>query len=309
MNIGTSLRLKIAISFLLTIISEGIVSLIIVSLLKLPIFFFLVFLIILWFFQWLISPYLVGRNSIELTPDDPNYGWVYEIVKDVSAKAGIKTPKVYLVDESFPNAFAYGNYITGKRIGITFPLLQILTPEELSAVIGHEVGHIKHNDVELGLAIGLLPSVLGFVSNLLMSIGWASIMFAIDETDIIIGLTLLAIGGALFAVTFFLQIFVLWFNRLRESYADYFSYQLFKERAWNLAKALAKIEVYMKNVRLDPFRGIIVTVPPARIKESDPDLLLEELLREKVSVFSDIFSTHPHPAKRVKMIYELTTRS
>jgi len=64
----------------------------------------------------------------------------------------------------------------------------------------------------------------------------------------------------------------------------------------------------MKNVRLDPFRGIIVTVPPTRVKESDPDLLLEELLKEKVSVFSDIFSTHPHPAKRVKMLYELTTK-
>lgn len=93
MDIGTSLRLKIVISFLLTIISEGIFSLIIVSLLKLPIFLFIAFLIILWFFQWLISPYLVGRNSIELMPDDPNYGWVYEIMREVSAKTGIKTQK------------------------------------------------------------------------------------------------------------------------------------------------------------------------------------------------------------------------
>jgi len=307
-EIGTSLKLKISISLLLTIISEGVISLIIVSFLKLPLFFFVIFLFILWFFQWLISPYLVARNAVEVTQEDPSYGWVYEIVREVSTLAGIKTPRVFLVDEKYPNAFAYGNYITGKRIGITLPLLQILTPQELAAVIGHELGHIKHNDVELGLTIGLIPSILGFISNLFMTIGWFSIIFAMDGFDIIIGLTLLAIGGGLFIITFFLQLFVLWFNRLRESYADYFSYQLFKEKAWNLATALAKIEVYMKNVRLDPFRGIIVTVPPTRVRESDPDLLLEELLKEKVSVFSDIFSTHPHLAKRVKMIYELTTK-
>lgn len=308
MNIGIALRLKIIISLLLTIISEGIVSFIIVSFLRLPIFFFIVFLLLLWFVQWLISPYLVSRNSVEVTSDDPEYGWVYDIVKKVSSKAKVSTPKVYVVDEEYPNAFAFGNYITGKRIGITIPLLRILTPEELETVIGHEIGHIKHNDVELGLAIGLLPSILGFVSNLFLSIGWFSLIFAVDEADIIIGLTLLAVGGVIFAVTFFLQIFVLWFNRLRESFADYFSYEIFRERSWNLAVALAKIEVYMKNVRIDPFRGIIVTVPPSKIKESDPYTLLNDLLREKVSVFSDILATHPHIAKRVKMIYNLTSR-
>ncbi|BFH73890.1 zinc metalloprotease HtpX [Sulfurisphaera javensis] len=306
MNIGSSLKGKIIIALFFTIVSEGVISLFIVNFLKLPLIFFIVFLLTLWFIQWIISPYLVGRNSVELLKEDPYYGWVYEIVERVSKLAGIKTPKVYLVDERYPNAFAYGNYITGKRIGITLPLLQILTPEELEAVIGHEIGHIKHNDVEIGLAIGLLPSILGFISNLLINLGWITLIFAGDEIDLIVGLSMLAIGGVLFVVTFFLQLFVLWFNRLRESYADYFSYQLFNEKAWNLARALAKIEIYMQNVRLDPFRGIIVTVPPTKVKETDPDLLIEDLLHEKTSVFSDILSTHPHPAKRVKMIYELT---
>lgn len=306
MRIETSLKGKIIVSLLFTILSEGLISLLIVNLLRLPIILFLIFLFILWFFQWLISPYLVGRNSIEIYRDDPTYGWVYEMVERISHAAGLKTPKVYIVDEPYPNAFAYGNYITRKRIGITLPLLQILTPQELAAVIGHELGHIKHNDVEIGMAIGLLPSILGFISNILINLGWLTLIFAGDEVDLIIGFSMLAIGGALFIVTFFLQLFVLWFNRLRESFADYFSYQLFREEAWNLARALAKIEIYMQNVRLDPFRGIIVTAPPIKIKQTDPDLLIEELLNEKTSVFSDILSTHPHPAKRIKMIYELT---
>ncbi|HII74407.1 TPA: M48 family metalloprotease [Sulfurisphaera tokodaii] len=294
------------IALFLTIVSEGIFSLVIINFLKFPVIFSIIFLLILWLIQWLISPYLVERNSVEVTRDDPSYGWVYELVENVARRAGIKTPRVFLVDEPYPNAFAYGNYVTGKRIGITIPLLQILTTEELESVIGHELGHIKHNDVEIGLAIGLIPSILGFISNILLTVGWATLIFAVDEFDILVGLTMLAIGGVLFVITFFLQLFVLWFNRLRESFADYFSYELFRERAWNLAKALAKIEIYMQNIRLDPFRGIIVTIPPTKVKESDPDLLIEDLLREKTNIFSDILSTHPHPAKRIKMIYKLT---
>ncbi|BFI74704.1 zinc metalloprotease HtpX [Sulfurisphaera ohwakuensis] len=306
MEIGTSLKINMIVALFLTIISEGIFSLVIIDFLKFPVVFSIIFLLILWLVQWLISPYLVERNSVEVTRDDPSYGWVYDLVESVARRAGIKTPRVFLVDEPYPNAFAYGNYITGKRIGITIPLLQILTPEELESVIGHELGHIKHNDVEIGLAIGLIPSILGFISNILLTVGWATLIFAVDEFDILVGLTMLAIGGILFIITFFLQLFVLWFNRLRESFADYFSYELFRERAWNLAKALAKIEIYMQNVRLDPFRGIIVTIPPTKVKESDPDLLIEDLLREKTSIFSDILFTHPHPAKRIKMIYKLT---
>ncbi|MBB5254916.1 zinc metalloprotease HtpX [Sulfurisphaera ohwakuensis] len=306
MEIGTSLKINMIVALFLTIISEGIFSLVIIDFLKFPVVFSIIFLLILWLVQWLISPYLVERNSVEVTRDDPSYGWVYDLIESVARRAGIKTPRVFLVDEPYPNAFAYGNYITGKRIGITIPLLQILTPEELESVIGHELGHIKHNDVEIGLAIGLIPSILGFISNILLTVGWATLIFAVDEFDILVGLTMLAIGGILFIITFFLQLFVLWFNRLRESFADYFSYELFRERAWNLAKALAKIEIYMQNVRLDPFRGIIVTIPPTKVKESDPDLLIEDLLREKTSIFSDILSTHPHPAKRIKMIYKLT---
>jgi len=305
-EIGTSLKINMIIALFLTIVSEGIFSLVIINFLKFPVIFSIIFLLILWLIQWLISPYLVERNSVEVTRDDPSYGWVYELVENVARRAGIKTPRVFLVDEPYPNAFAYGNYVTGKRIGITIPLLQILTTEELESVIGHELGHIKHNDVEIGLAIGLIPSILGFISNILLTVGWATLIFAVDEFDILVGLTMLAIGGVLFVITFFLQLFVLWFNRLRESFADYFSYELFRERAWNLAKALAKIEIYMQNIRLDPFRGIIVTIPPTKVKESDPDLLIEDLLREKTNIFSDILSTHPHPAKRIKMIYKLT---
>jgi len=298
------LRFKIYLSLGLTIISEAIVTYILLQLLHFPVIAVIPFLGLFWLIQWLISPYLVARDSFEITEDDPYYGRVYKMVKRIAIASGIKPPRVFIVNAPYPNAFAYGNYVTGKRIGITSPLLNILSEEELAAVIGHEIGHIKHNDVEIGMAIGLIPSVLGFVSNLLLNLGWISLMFAVDETDLILGIVMLAVGGALFIITLTLQLFVLWFNRLRESYADFHAVQLFGKDAINLANALAKIEIYMQNVRLDPFTGIIVTASPVKVKETDPSILVEEWLNEKPSPFSDILSTHPDPAKRVQMIYK-----
>ncbi|MFP3346695.1 MAG: zinc metalloprotease HtpX [Sulfolobaceae archaeon] len=303
------LRFKIYLSLGLTIISEAIVTYILLQLLNFPVIAVIPFLGLFWLIQWLISPYLVARNSFEITEDDPYYGRVYEMVKRIAIASGIKPPRVFIVNAPYPNAFAYGNYVTGKRIGITSPLLNILSEEELAAVIGHEVGHIKHNDVEIGMAIGLIPTVLGFVSNLLLNLGWISLIFAVDETDLLLGIVMLAIGGALFIITLTLQLFVLWFNRLRESYADFHAVQLFGKDAINLVNALAKIEIYMQNVRLDPFTGIIVTASPVKVKETDPSILVEEWLNEKPSPFSDILSTHPDPAKRVQMIYKSVIRA
>jgi heat shock protein HtpX len=303
------LRFKIYLSLGLTIISEAIVTYILLQLLNFPVIAVIPFLGLFWLIQWLISPYLVARDSFEITEDDPYYGRVYEMVKKIAIASGIKPPRVFIVNAPYPNAFAYGNYVTGKRIGITSPLLNILSEEELAAVIGHEVGHIKHNDVEIGMAIGLIPSVLGFVSNLLLNLGWISLIFAVDETDLLFGIVMLAVGGALFIITLTLQLFVLWFNRLRESYADFHAVQLFGKDAINLANALAKIEIYMQNVRLDPFTGIIVTASPVKVKETDPSILVEEWLNEKPSPFSDILSTHPDPAKRVQMIYKSVIRT
>ncbi|AWR95205.1 zinc metalloprotease HtpX [Acidianus brierleyi] len=305
MSVESELKLKIFVSIILTIISEIVIISLIVSILRLPLFLIGVFLGLLWLIQWLISPYLVARDAYEVTPIDPYYSWVYSIVKNVSRKSNIKTPRIFIVNEPFPNAFAYGNYVSGKRIGITKPLLSILTPEELEAVIGHEIGHIKHADVEIGMAIGLVPSIIGYLGMLLINTGLIFFLFIEDISDIIFAIILISLGSLMLAITFFIQIFVLWFNRLRESYADMYSVKILGKRAYYLATALAKIEIYMKNIRIDPFTGIIVTATPVKVTSNDPNLLLEEWLHKKISPFSDIFDTHPHPAKRVKMIFEL----
>jgi Zn-dependent protease with chaperone function len=140
---------------------------------------------------------------------------------------------------------------------------------------------------------------------LLFNLGWTLLFFAYSEVDLIFAIALLALGGLLFLLTFFIQVFVLWFNRLRESYADLNSVKVYGNDAIYLASALAKIQIYIQNMRIDPFTGIIITTAPVKVKQKDPDLLLEKWLNQKVPFYIDILQTHPHPAKRVQAIYKL----
>ncbi|ADX84722.1 zinc metalloprotease HtpX [Saccharolobus islandicus] len=305
MDVKQRLISSMVISLGLTIISEGIVLMGIASLLHLSLFFIFPALVIFWLFQWIISPYVVGRGGYEVFPNDPQYGWLYNLVRKIAEESKIKPPRVFVIDAPYPNAFAYGNRLSGMRVGITLPLLNILNIDELTAVIAHEIGHIKHRDVEIGMTIGLIPTVLGYISTLLMNFGYLAIFLAADEIELLFAIAALAIGFVIFIVTFILQIFVLWFNRLRESYADYNSFLVLGEGSKALATALAKIEIYMQNIRIDPFTGIIVTAPRVKVEEKDPYLLVEQWLRTKVSVFKDILSTHPYPARRAQMIYRL----
>ncbi|WP_373279945.1 zinc metalloprotease HtpX [Metallosphaera hakonensis] len=290
---------------MLTVLSEGLILLVLSSLLRFPVLLSIPILFVFWLIQWLIAPYLVGRGGYEVLPSDPTYGWIVELVHRVSIASKVKPPKVFLVDMPYPNAFAYGNALSGRRIGITLPLLRILDEDELTSVLAHEVGHIKHRDVEIGMTLGLIPTALGYISTLLMNVGFFAILLAGDEIEFLFALLAIALGFVLLIVTFTLQLFVLWFNRLRESYADYNSFSVLGEGSKALATALAKIELYMQKIRLDPFTGIIVTAAPVRVEEQEPLLVVREWLQKRVSVLTDILSTHPHPARRVQMLYRL----
>lgn len=295
-----SLWLKMAVAGALAVLAEFAVVYFLFSLFSLPLWILAVGLPLFWLFQWLLAPTLIGRGAREVT-NDPAYSWLSDIVREIAERSGVRPPKVYITEDPFPNAFAFGNLVQGRGVAVTRPLLEILNEKELYAVLAHEVGHVKHFDMEVVLALGLIPSALGSIGGFLMYSGQALLFAALDEA-VLLGLIMLAIGFLLVAATFFIQIFVLWFNRLRETYADLHAARLLGPAAADLARALAKIQIYMSNVRVDPFRGIVLTVPPMRIRESDPDELLQKWSREGASALADLLSTHPHPAKRVRNI-------
>ncbi|MEM1695622.1 MAG: M48 family metalloprotease, partial [Desulfurococcaceae archaeon] len=117
-------------------------------------------------FTYLISPFAINlmygaRKDAELQ----------RIVNEVAMKLGFKKPPKAVVVEGPPNAFAYGSIVAGRYVAVTRGMLEIATPEELRAVIGHELGHHRHRDNAVMLFMGLIPSVLYFLGIMLIRTG------------------------------------------------------------------------------------------------------------------------------------------
>lgn len=274
----------------------------------------LIFLLALNIIQWLFGPYLINAmyRAVEVTPYDPTYGWVVGVVNEVAMYNKMSSPKVYIANVPFPNAFAYGSPIAGKRVAITLPLLKMLNKEELKAVLGHEIGHLRHRDVQLLMAIGLIPALIYWLGY---SIMWSG-MWSAGERNGNAGILWL-IGIALLAVSFLFQFLVLYLNRMREAYADVNAAQTIPDGAENLERALAKItlsmdpdvvERYKKKNNSNSMLNMLF-FSPIQIQEDIPEENVEALINywktQKVSWFADFFSDHPHPAKRIQLLEKL----
>src|SRR4030067_239812 len=109
--------------------------------------------------QWLLSPYLVGAiYKVRALPENEN-PQLHQMVGDLSRKSGISKPKLMLSQISLPNAFAYGSPLTGSRVAVTQGLLKNLDDGEVEAVLGHELGHLKHRDGQVMMVVSFLPAL------------------------------------------------------------------------------------------------------------------------------------------------------
>ncbi|QIW25127.1 zinc metalloprotease HtpX [Sulfolobus sp. S-194] len=275
----------------------------------------LVFVTIFTILQWLFGPALIKSiyHLTEVDPTDPQYGWVYNLVHEVAMYNRIETPKVYIANVPFPNAFAFESPIYGKNMAITLPLLRMLTPEEVKAVIGHEIGHLRHKDTELLLAVGLIPTLLYWIGY---GLWWGGILGGAGGGRNNNSGILFLIGIALIAFSFLFNLFVLFLNRMREAYADVNSAITVPNGAKNLQTALAKIVLSTDPDIIERYKkkygqiGSMLLFSGFQINEDIPAYKVQELVEYwrsiRVSPFADIFSDHPHPAKRIQLLEKLT---
>lgn len=253
------------------------------------------------FIQWLFSPYIIGfaYRLTEVSSTDLSNAWLIELVSKLSKNNGMKLPRVYIAEVSFPNAFAYSSPIAGKRIAVTRPLLQILDKNELEAVLAHELGHLRHRDMELLFAVGLIPTLLFYLAYGLLFSG---------ESRQGNGYGFL-IAIALIIVSFIFNIMILGINRMRETYADINAVQTADNGAANLQTALAKI-VNHTGTRFRRRRTESTNSVTSMLLFSDLNSaangshleLLQKWRGMKVSRLSAVFSSHPHPARRIQLL-------
>ncbi|MHA1596791.1 MAG: zinc metalloprotease HtpX [Candidatus Asgardarchaeia archaeon] len=262
--------------------------------------------------QWLIAPYIIDRiyNVKEVKRDENP--WLYTTVERLSRKMGVKMPKVMVADIPIPNAFAYGSIISGSRIALTSTLIKTLDKGEVEAVIGHELGHLKHKDAQVMMFVSLLPAIFYYI-------GYYFIYSSYYGNERERG-ALSIIGLFSLVFYFILSLFGLFLSRQREYYADYESATNVERGAEKLSTALVKINTYYKtrggkdSEVYSSFRALFISDPFEKGELTTEDVeesaIIEKLSSRKLSFAErlvELFSTHPNIVNRLKALRELAT--
>jgi heat shock protein HtpX len=248
---------------------------------------------------------------------------VHQMVSDLSRKSGISKPKLMLSQIPLPNAFAYGSPLTGSRVAVTQGLLKNLDDGEVEAVIGHELGHLKHRDVQVMMVVSFLPALFYYIGYSLMLSG----MFGGGGQRKNEGGNNALIGIAFMAFSWVLTLFTLYLSRLREYYADRYSAAIVENGAEKLSTGLVTIVEESKRAgkpskeqqkRNSSFKALFIANPDRASADSaelhanritdKQDLLRETLAKEPTSVdkFAEILSTHPNIIKRLRALQEIS---
>lgn len=269
------------------------------------------FVIFFHILQWLIGPYLI-EAAYKVKPLDPKeHSWLAEAFEKVVKTSGLgKTPKLGIAEIDSPNAFAYGNPLKGNAVAVTRGLLKNLPPNEVEAVLGHEVGHLKHRDVAFMMMISIIPALVYYIGYSLYISGWYGGTGSSKEKGGG-GTPLLLVGMALIILSFIFNLFVFYFSRLREYYADAHAAMNVDDGAKNLQRGLVRIMNTTGKLRkfrrtdqiskLTEFKTFFISDPNMGIEGfGDIDELVKKVKESEPNPLAEVFSTHPHPAKRLK---------
>lgn len=113
----------------------------------------------------------------EVGPNDAPM--LHAMVEELAARAGIPKPRVCVIPEEAPNAFATGRDPAHGVVAVTHGIMRILSPEELKGVLAHEIGHIANRDILVQTVAGVLASVIVSVASMMQ---WAAI-FGLGRSD------------------------------------------------------------------------------------------------------------------------------
>jgi heat shock protein HtpX len=244
-----------------------------------------------------------GARAV-VDPADPQEKQLVNVVEEMAIAAGVPRPRIWIVDDPDPNAFATGTDPLHAHVAVTRGLLDLCTRDELQAVVGHELGHVKNLDVRL---MTMLAALVGAVA--LMHDGATRVL----RGGLRIGgggggggsrgggkkggaAPLLVILLVVWIVSWILapiitQLLALGVSRKREYLADAMSAQ-FTRNPLALASALQKIEG--------------ADAPTAAIKRGAAHLCITDPLGRRLTaregLFADTLATHPPMAKRIAIL-------
>ncbi|MDE3113065.1 MAG: zinc metalloprotease HtpX [Chloroflexota bacterium] len=206
---------------------------------------------------------------------------IYRIVRELTQKAGLPMPKVYVIEQRAPNAFATGRDPDHAVVAVTAGILSIVTERELRAVIAHELGHVRHRDT---LVMAVVASVAGAIAYLAQMAQWAMLFGGFgggrdseergNPIGMLVGIIVLPIAAMLVQLAI---------SRSREYGADDEGAELSGDPL-ALASALRKLQTVSKQV-------------PLQVNPSMSHLFIVQPLIP--GGMASLFSTHPPIEARI----------
>ena len=271
--------------------------------------------------QYLISPAIVTWSMRVKWVSEKEAPELHRMVEELAREAGLPKPKVGISELGIPNAFAFGRSLRDGRVCVTRGILNLLSKDELKAVLGHEISHIKHRDMAIITLLSAIPLILYWLAFSLM---WGG-MFGRRQGG---GYAAL-IGLGAFLLYFLTNLLVLYGSRIREYYADLGSVKL-GNMPHHLATALYKLVYGSARFRgkdelkrIEGVKAFFLNDPSKAWREVkelsqidldmsgtiDYDELMELRQKEVRLSFSDklmeLFTTHPNMLKRIKHLSTL----
>ncbi len=235
------------------------------------------------FFSYWNSDKMVLRMFGARQVDEQSFPAYYNLIKELSQKAGLPMPKVYLIEENAPNAFATGRNPENAAVAATSGIMNILNERELRGVMAHELAHIKNRDILLSTIAATMAGAISSLANLAMFSGNRNREGGAHPLSFLL-IFLAPLAASLIQMTI---------SRAREYEADRVGSQI-SEDPLALASALKKIESTVKGI---PFDQV----------ESHP-AVAQMMIMNPLSGggLKGLFSTHPSTDERVNKLVQMS---
>jgi len=275
--------------------------------------------------QYLIGPKMVEWSMRIRYVNENDYPKLHQMVAELADSAGLpKKPKIGISKHQIPNAFAFGRTRRGARVCVTEGILNLLNDEELKAVLGHEISHIKHRDVAVITMLSAIPMICYM---LYIAFFWGGLFGGRQRN----AGSMLAIGLLALVVYFITSLLVMYGSRIREHYADLGSVEL-GNRPHLLATALYKLSLGSAKIpkkalkQTEGMKAFFLNDPSKamyevrELKEIDIDMSgtidqneLRILTTKNIKLsgadkMMETLSTHPNMVKRIRHLASLQDR-
>ncbi len=239
------------------------------------------------FFAYWFSDKMVLRMYNAQEVDASSAPQFYGMVRELAERAGLPMPKVYLIDEEAPNAFATGRNPQHAAVAATTGILRVLSSRELRGVMAHELAHVKHRDILISTISATMAGAISALANFAMFFGGRN-----DEgrpsnpiAGILVAL-LAPLAGALIQMAI---------SRAREFEADRGGAEISGDPQ-ALASALDKIHRYAQGIPLETAE---------RHPETAQMMIMNPL---SGGGLRGLFSTHPATEERVRRLTAMAGR-